>query len=399
MLRGLVITTDNALSAELTGALEGSPEIAIVRVLDRQPAGADLARFIRAHAPDVVFSGVDQLSETAELIATLEEEAPGVQVIGISRHCDASLLLEVMRLGIREFLSLPFQTGAIHEMLLRVYETIEKRPASVHSTEEVYSFLPAKQGVGATTLAVHSAFAFGRLPDAAPLLLDFDLNSGIIGFLLRLENARSILDAAEASHRLDETNWPGLVTKVDGVDVLPAGRLNPELRIEAAQLRKLLDFAKRQYKVLCADLSGNLERYSIDVMRASKRIFLVCTPELPALHLAREKLNFLEHLGLAERVAVLINRNHKRAPISAAELGELLGVEPYHHFLNDYHAINRSVQAGRPLDGCSLFGKEVEEFVVRVSDRRQPERSARRALVEYFALVPARYAGLLDVRR
>jgi phosphoribosylformylglycinamidine synthase len=46
------------------------------------------------------------------------------------------------------------------------------------------------------------------------------------------------------------------------------------------------------------DLSGNLERYSIEIMQDCKRIMLVCTPEIPSLHLAREKINFLKTLDL-----------------------------------------------------------------------------------------------------
>ncbi len=51
-------------------------------------------------------------------------------------------------------------------------------------------------------------------------------------------------------------------------------------------------------------MSGNLERYSLEIMHESKRIFLVCTPEIPSLHLAREKYLYLKQLDLGDRVGV-----------------------------------------------------------------------------------------------
>ena len=84
-----------------------------------------------------------------------------------------------------------------------------------------------------------------------------------------------------------------MVTSIENLDVLHAGRLNPDFRIEPAQIRHMMDFMRRNYQALCFDLSGNLEKYSLEIMHESKKIFLVCTPEIPSLHLAREKYLYL----------------------------------------------------------------------------------------------------------
>ena len=109
-------------------------------------------------------------------------------------------------------------------------------------------------------------------------------------FMLKLQNEYSVIDAVENALRVDEHLWPQLVTSLDTLDVLHAGRVNPNLRVEGAQIRALIDFARRNYQALCFDLSGNLERYSLEIMQDCKRILLVCTQEIPSLHLAREKM-------------------------------------------------------------------------------------------------------------
>ena len=60
-----------------------------------------------------------------------------------------------------------------------------------------------------------------------------------------------------------------MVTKIGNLDVLHAGPINPSLRIEPAQIRHLIQFMRRNYQALCFDLSGNLERYSLEIMQES----------------------------------------------------------------------------------------------------------------------------------
>jgi Flp pilus assembly CpaE family ATPase len=81
------------------------------------------------------------------------------------------------------------------------------------SSELLYSFLPSKPGVGATTLAVNSTMAIARSAETRALLLDFDLNSGMTRFVLNLPGTGSVLDAAKHSAAMDETLWQQIVSK------------------------------------------------------------------------------------------------------------------------------------------------------------------------------------------
>jgi Flp pilus assembly CpaE family ATPase len=228
--------------------------------------------------------------------------------------------------------------------------------------------------------------ALSRQADTPVLLSDFDLNSGMLRFLLKLGNAHSILDALEQSHTMDETLWPQLVTSVGPMDVLHAGGLNPSLRIEPEQVRFLIQFMRRNYKVLCFDLSGNLERYSIEVMRESKRVLLVCTPEIPSLHLAKEKLAYLKSIDLHGRTSVVLNRVHRRDVLGPDQVQELLGVPVFHSFSNDYAAVKEGISSGRPVHGSSPFGKQFEEFARRLMEQPAPAREPGHKFLELFRI-------------
>lgn len=395
MLRGLIICPDAEMAKRLEEALqEASQNVAVVKTLDRYPSGLELMRFVRAHAPQVIFLSTESLTKTAEVVGALEQESVGLALVAISRTCEPEVLLDLMRAGIREFLSMPFQRQVVYEALRRVEEMVQKKPPTIDSSDYLFSFLPSKQGVGTSTIALNAAVALSRGEAPGSVLhVDLDLTSGIVGFMLKLTNTRSVVEAAENWQSLDETLWPQLVTKHGKLHVLPSGRLQPELRIEGSQLRHILDFARRHYQAICLDLSGNLERYSQEVMHESKRIFMVCTPEIPSLHLAREKLQFLQQMDLGDRVSVLLNRSQKRSIISSEQVQSLLGVPVYMSFINDYQGVHRSLQAGRAVEAESELGKQFGRLADSMMERKTivvPEQKKR--FVEYFSLLPGKYS-------
>jgi Flp pilus assembly CpaE family ATPase len=147
---------------------------------------------------------------------------------------------------------------------------------------------------------------------------------------------------------------------------------------------------RRTYQVLCFDLSGNLEKYSMELMQESKRILLVCTGEIPALHLAREKLAFLRDMGLSGRVSVVLNRVRKNPMFSQTQVEELLGQPVVRVFANDYDAVNQAVEGGKLLDPGSDLGQSFVEFAAQLMDQPEVKQSAsKRRFLDFFRPTPA----------
>ena len=210
--------------------------ISVVRQLDRYPNPIDLTRMLRSHAPQVVFLSIEAASLATEFASQIDKLMPGVQVVAVGRSCEPATLMEIMRAGIREYLAAPFEYSCLQNCLTRLTDNLSRRPIVSHSTDLLYSFLPAKPGVGTTTLAINASIAAARSQGAEGLLMDFDLNCGMVRFLLKLESSYSILDAAEHASNMDENLWPQIVTRCEGLDVVNAGVLNPESRIHNMQI-------------------------------------------------------------------------------------------------------------------------------------------------------------------
>ena len=223
MLRGIIICPDVDLGERLEALLNEMGIVGVIRTLDRYPNALELVRFLRAHAPHVIFVSTESTNKALEIAKEVEKNTPGVQLVAISRFCDPQILLEVMRAGIREFASLPFDRQTLQDGLLRIKDALDKRPPEIGATDQVFSFLPSKAGVGTSTIALNVSVAMSRLPNANVLLSDFDMNSGMVRFMLKLDNSYCVTDAAEHSLDMDESMWPSMVTTIDKLDVLHAG--------------------------------------------------------------------------------------------------------------------------------------------------------------------------------
>ncbi|MEO5926495.1 MAG: hypothetical protein ABIR70_21935 [Bryobacteraceae bacterium] len=387
MLRTIIISPDVAMAERLALALaQFGDAVEVCKIVDSYPTGVDLLRTLRAHAPTLVFLSFENVGQAVETVKFLETQSAGLQIIAIHGLCNAHLLRETMRAGVREFLTDPFDHTMVSDALRAASALLQKKPPVYESTNQILSFLPSKAGVGATTLALNISAALSRGKEGSLLLTDFDLNSGMVRFLLKLTTEYSLVDAVENATAMDENIWPQLITSRPGMDVLHAGRVNPNLRVDPTQVQGLLQFMRRNYQALVFDMSGNLERYSIEVMQESRQVFLVVTPEIPSLHLAREKMGFLKTLGLDTKVSLLLNRVQKKPLFTVSQVEELVGAKVAYSFSNDYFAVSRATTAGQVLDPTSVIGMQCSAFAATLAGTKAPKASAEKPkkFLEYF---------------
>jgi pilus assembly protein CpaE len=190
----------------------------------------------------------------------------------------------------------------------------------------------------------------------------------------------------EHSSAMDENLWPQLVTSIGNLDVLHAGKINPSLRIEPTQIRNLIQFMRRNYRAMCFDLSGNLERYSIEIMQESKRVLLVCTPEIPSLHLAREKMQYLRTLDLEGRISLVLNRVSKKPLFTREQVSEIVGAPVIDTVPNDYEGVNNATASGTFVDEKSDLGKHYSQIAARLIEAQIPDAKGKRKFLQQFAI-------------
>jgi pilus assembly protein CpaE len=262
----------------------------------------------------------------------------------------------------------------------------------VGATDRVYCFLPAKPGVGASTLAVNTALIAAQTGLERVFLGDFDLGCGTVSFLLRLQNEYSIQDAALRVHELDETLWPQITFSKGNLDVVGSGPVRANNTIEGLHARRLVEYLRRTYNMVIADLSGQMDHHSIELMQEAKRIFLVTAPDLAALHLARNKVQFLEQLQLADKVALLLNRTNRTQMFTREEIRDLVGVPVWLSFPDDPHSVFESAKMASGINPKTELARQIRALADVLISKKAPSAAPKKhRFVDYFSIVPGRY--------
>lgn len=394
MLRGMVIAPDATLRCGVEDVVAATGHVLLLRSFDRYLSLEELQGYHRAHAPQMLFLDVATDAEMVAFAGAAAKAIPGLQLVALDTRCDASLLMRLMHLGLRELLFPPFDKSLFLETVARVQQAVRETPlAAQEATDLVYGFVPAKAGCGCSTLAMNAAVAMARTLEGKVLLTDFDINSGIARFLLKLSAGFSVQDALDKAGDLDETMWRDIVASTGMLDVLASGQMQRSLRAPQGSVRRLIDFARKHYKAVCLDFSGALEEHCLEALEECRRILLVVQPDLATVYLAREKLRFLRALELEDRVTVLLNRWQRHACLSMADIESVIGLPIQHTLGEDGEVVYKALLGGAPVEAGTELGKELARLAIFLSEAHgdKAEVTPKKRMVEYFSLLPAKY--------
>lgn len=297
-------------------------------------------------------------------------------------------LLQLMQAGIREVLprlTPPEIVGAVHRAVLKL-------TTGAQQVGDIFAFLPAKPGCGATTIATHATPTASRLITEPPLLLDFDIRLGVTSFLLKAEGSHTIVDALQQTDRLDDHLWSNLVSERDNLHLLGSGPVDFSRPVFPGRFSELLDFAVRRYSLVAVDLPGTMEDHECETLARAKRIFLVCTSDIGALHVARRKSNWLRDRGLAGNVSVILNCVQRRNTVPAAAVERIIQMPVRYLVPAGANEIARLTQKGATITGSSALAKQIAKIASDMTADRpllQKPNPVRR-FVEYFSISAAR---------
>ncbi len=316
------------------------------------------------------------------------------QITTIAVNCGASReeLVLLMQAGVRDVL--PNFTA--RDLLQGAHRALAVLGATGEILADLYAFVPAKPGCGTSTIATHVTGMAASLSEDPVLLLDFDIRLGVTSFLLKAEGTRTIVDALQQVERLDRDIWSGLVSQIGNLHLLGSGAAGADFAHNFGEehFRRLIDYAVRQYSVVAVDLPGAMESHECDVLLRAKRIILVCTPDIGALHVARRKSQWFRELQLTDKVTVVVNCPERRSTLSMEEIERIIQLPVRHLLPSDTKTVSKAVHKGEILSATSALGRQLaiiaSEMLPAKSIVARP--GAVRRFVDYFSVSPARGA-------
>jgi Flp pilus assembly CpaE family ATPase len=379
------ISNDPAFHSDVRAALETRYRFEAVWMLSYDEA----ARVLGVEPDQKCVTIIDFANDARALAAarTLSGR-PQVTTIAVGYGNNREDLLVLMQAGVRD--ALPrFGSRDLLNCTNRALAALEI-PGEIKA--DLYAFVPAKPGCGASTVATYASGMAAHLADEPTLLLDFDLRLGVTTFLLKAEGTRTIVDALDRVDRLDRDVWSSLVAQIGNLHLLGSGANDFSRTVPPERFRGLLDFAVRQYSLVTVDLPGAMEEYECEVLMRSKGIILVCTPDIGALHVARRKSQWFRDLRMMDKVSVVLNSTDARSSLSVKEIETIIGLPVRYLLPASTKDVARAVQKGEILDQSCALGRQILAIAKDLLPARSTvsKPSAVRRFVEYFSVSPTR---------
>ncbi|NNG16477.1 MAG: AAA family ATPase [Gemmatimonadales bacterium] len=362
-------------NAELKALKGASPEVVIVDLGDDPALGIKLAHFLAGAS------------------------SPSYRIVASGPTLEAELLLELMRGGITEFLPKPVTPEQVREAVHRIKPSTLSAGGGATTLGEIYAFFGSKGGSGATTLATNLAIVLHRLTEKKTLLVDLDVELGEASLLLGIQPRFNFVDLIQNFHRVDAGLLASYIERHDsGVHLLSAP-FHPDRAqvVTADQIRRILQYLKQHYDYIVIDVSKSFTPVTIAAFEQADRIFLTTTVDLPSLRNVQRALPLLQRVahGDKERIRLLLNRFEKGGEVTTREVERSLGLPVYATLSNDYEAVIRSLNTGKPvvLNGTSAYSQDLNKLgtlITGVRMQRTPSGAFQRLTSGLARVVPGR---------
>ncbi len=269
------------------------------------------------------YDGADTLEERFDVIVVDADSDPDralslaqsicsrgrASVMAYSGQADVKVAIRFMRIGVREFFTLPLEGPEIADALLRASVRQPSQRQASHAPSKVCVFLGTKGGCGVTALAANFAVALAQESERPTLLMDFGLPLGDAAINLGMITEFSVANALKDAPRLDGNFLKTLLaTHSSGLQVLAAPsdfRLDQAPGVDA--INKLLLVARQNFEFIVADIGSRLDLLNSTFFDDSAIVYLVTQVGISELRNANRMIS--QFFGRrSENLQIVLNR-------------------------------------------------------------------------------------------
>ena len=246
-------------------------------------------------------------------------------LIAVSDKSDPTLILQAVRAGCGEYLTLPVAVDQLAEALDRVRTRLNvQKPASAKPLGRILAMLGARGGAGATTLAVHLGCFLVKQYGKKTLILDEHRRLGHVSLYLGEDEANyHFYELVQNIARLDETLLQGFVIHHSTcLDILPSPDcFDDSGNVSLDDVQRAIRFLGHNYEFVVIDCPHGVHNLSLATIDCCDEVYLVATPDVPALRdLSRCIDRFLQSNVPPDKMKVVINRYSSEGALSQEQI-------------------------------------------------------------------------------
>jgi pilus assembly protein CpaE len=317
----------------------------------------------------------------------VKQAAPDLYVIAANYSQDGEVVIATLRAGANDYLVLPAKRIEFRDALARL-ERVPRRAASGTSKlGKVYTFIGAKGGAGATTLAVNFASVLAQRKQRT-VLLDLDWTANDCAMQTGAAPQYTLQEVGENLSRMDQALFEGFVSRdpLGFFLVGPPDQLDQRAYFTEPMFREFANFLVEKYDSIVIDAGRSLaDEVVMGALQASTTIFLVTAQDFPSIRNAQRYIAALVRLGFnQDQLKVVVNHYLKKPNSSYATLDQIQQTlnQPVFYGIPQSAAFLAAVNKGRPLVGDRQTAPEVDKIFRAFVDKatgikRQGAQSAK----------------------
>ena len=318
---------------------------------------------------DIVLVDLDTNPKLAlDLVETISVRGLAIAMV-YSAQADSGLLLRAMRVGAREFLTLPFYPGAMAEALVRASALHSATRPQERADGRLLVFLGAKGGSGVTTLACNFAVSLAQESGEKTLLIDLNLPLGDAAINLGIKPRYSTVNALQNSSRLDASFLSTmLIRHSSGLSVLAAPSELTTAQFSDEAVDKLLKVALEEFDYVVVDAGSRLDLQHSHLFEESATLYLVTQIGIPDLRNSNRLISLLSTAG-SPKLSIVINRYDPRSlEIDEEHITKALTRPADWKIPNNYAAVRRMQNTATSLmEDDSEISRAIRQMARSVS--------------------------------
>jgi pilus assembly protein CpaE len=298
----------------------------------------------RHSQPDAAIVSLGEAMDAAlDFGAQLSREFPNMTLVAMARQSDASAILAAMRVGYKEFVTLPDDAQ-------RLRDAVHASAIAASSDEKglVVAVVGSKGGVGATTIATHLSAELAAIHRV--VLLDFDFSMGDAASVLDVTIKDSVIDVLTRADRLDERSLTASVaTHRSKVQILaqPNG-VDSLTETDPDDVFNLLNACAQAYQYILVDVGSQVTAATALSLQVADIILLVTTPDVIAVRDAFRRVKLLQALGVEnDRIRLLVNRHRPKTFVSLDDIQTNLGLRVSATIVDDPKTAEQATNEGK----------------------------------------------------
>jgi pilus assembly protein CpaE len=339
-----------------------------IEVVGMAANGQDAIELAREVHPDLILMDINMpVMDGISAAEIIFRDMPAVRVVMMSVQSEMAYLRRAMQVGAREFLIKPFThqelintLGEVGSLARTSFEEtarapVLEQPATVEGAVQQGSLVAVfspRGGAGCSTLALNLAVTLAGERKANVVLLDGNLRFGALDVMLNLQATRSIVDLAESVGDGDpELLNAATLPHSTGIRLLAAPPRPEDADMVSTQhLQEIVSLSQRSFDYVVADLGSDLDDRTLTFMDAADCIFVLLTPDIPAVKNVGSYLDVAIGLGYdADKVILVLNRANPRGGIDASAIQRHLNYPVVATIPNSPRVVQAAINRGVPL--------------------------------------------------